>query len=352
MPDLTDLAAYDYTLPPELIAQHPVEPRDAARLMVVDRRRGSLQHRTIRELPELLSPGDCLVLNTSRVVPARLVGVRTLTGGHWEGLFLGLEPGGSWKLIAQTRGRIQAGETVTIPHRDAGRKPLVLRLFARGEGGTWLATAEDPRDPLALLDEYGHVPLPPYIRQGTEVPSDRERYQTVYAATPGSAAAPTAGLHFTAELLQRSRERGISQAHVTLHVGLGTFRPVNSSDIRSHEMHKEWCELPPETAVQIQEVKQAGRRVIAVGTTSLRTMETAARESTGDGWQGESQLFIYPPYEFRSVDALLTNFHWPKSTLLMLVCAFAGYELALEAYRTAIAERYRFYSYGDAMLIL
>jgi S-adenosylmethionine:tRNA ribosyltransferase-isomerase len=353
MPDFTRLDTYDYSLPPELIAQHPTGQRDASRLLVVRRRTGTLEHRTIRDLPELLDSGDCLVLNDSRVVPARLVGNRTQTGGRWEGLFLGLDSNQRWKLIGQTRGRLLAGESVTIPaSHSAVVPPLVLRLDERVEGGTWLATPITPGEPFALLEVYGQVPLPPYIRDGQETLADRERYQTVYAEQPGSAAAPTAGLHFTPALLEACHARGIDRRHVTLHVGLGTFRPVATDDIRQHVMHAEWCCVPAETAQRLHEVRQHGHKVVAVGTTSLRTLETA-RLTVGDQpWSGESRLFVYPPYEFQAVDALLTNFHLPKSTLLMLISAFAGYEFAMTAYHSAIEARYRFFSYGDAMLIL
>ena len=232
MPDLTQLDAYDYQLPEELIAQRPLPQRDAARLLVIDREAGSLSHRSVRDLPAILSTGDCLVLNTTKVVPARLLGVRTQTGGAWEGLFLGLLSDGSWNLIGQTRGRIREGETVTIKAPNASLPGLELRLESRGEHGTWIAQPLSRDDPFGLLDRYGHVPLPPYIRHGEEAAEDRQRYQTVFANQPGSAAAPTAGLHFTDELLRTCQERGISRAEVLLHVGLGTFRPVNVADIR------------------------------------------------------------------------------------------------------------------------
>ncbi|MBI1345837.1 tRNA preQ1(34) S-adenosylmethionine ribosyltransferase-isomerase QueA [bacterium] len=353
MPDFTSLDSYDYELPGELIAQHPPTQRDGARLMIVNRVRQQIELGSMRDLPGWLSPGDCLVLNNSRVVPARLVGQRTQTGGAWEGLFLGLHNTGQWRIIGQTRGRLQPGELLTIvsPHLPEDR--LLLQLEERGEGGQWLVTPASDESCWKLLDRYGSVPLPPYIRHGQEDLQDRERYQTVYASQPGSVAAPTAGLHFTPELLAACAQRGLSQAEVTLHVGLGTFRPVNVANIREHEMHAEWCSVPQSTVTTWQETRHRGHRVVAVGTTSLRTLETAAEAlHLGQNWEGESKIFIYPPYQFRAVDALLTNFHLPKSTLLMLVCALGGYDLIRRAYDLAIAEKFRFFSYGDAMLIL
>lgn len=353
MPDFTRLESYDYELPSELIAQHPLAERDAARLLIVDRQRNSLELGSVRDLPQWLQRGDCLVLNDSRVVPARLVGVRTATGGRWEGLFLGLTSTGSWRLIGQTRGRLQPGETLTISAPNSAGEQLTVRLLERLDGGQWAVAPEASGICWDLLDRFGSVPLPPYIRHSQAVPSDRARYQTVYASTPGSVAAPTAGLHFTPELLERCAEQGIERSQVTLHVGLGTFRPVNVDDIRDHQMHAEWCSVSQETAAIWQQTRSQGGRIVSVGTTSLRTLETAANSlAQGVGWEGESRIFIYPPYQFRSVDVLLTNFHLPKSTLLMLVCAFGGYDLIRRAYELAIAERFRFFSYGDAMLIL
>ncbi|HUQ68910.1 MAG TPA: tRNA preQ1(34) S-adenosylmethionine ribosyltransferase-isomerase QueA [Planctomycetaceae bacterium] len=352
MTALDRLSAYDYDLPPELIAQEPLADRSAGRLLVVDRRSGALSHRQVRDLPELLQPGDCLVLNDSRVVPARLQGFRTQTGGRWEGLFLGATADGRWRVIGQTRGHLRVGESVTIPAPPDATITLILKLTGRDDGGVWLMQPDDDGEPFALLDQFGTVPLPPYIRHGQEAAGDRERYQTVYAATPGSVAAPTAGLHFTSELLAACAARGIHTARVTLHVGLGTFRPVNVENLRNHAMHAESCAVSAETMATLQQTRSRGGRIVSVGTTSLRTLETAVGAIGWTGWQGESRLFVYPPYEFQAVDGLLTNFHLPKSTLLMLVSAFAGYELTRAAYRAAIAERYRFFSYGDAMLIV
>jgi S-adenosylmethionine:tRNA ribosyltransferase-isomerase len=346
------LDSYDYLLPPELIAQEPLADRASARLLVVDRRHNTLAHLTVRDLPQLLSPGDCLVLNNTRVVPARLIGVRTATKGKWQGLFLSHDAAGDWRVIGQTRGYIHIGETVSIPDPHDPATILQLRLVERLEDGVYRMQPSMEGNAWPLLERFGRVPLPPYIRHGQAHAGDRAHYQTTYAERPGSVAAPTAGLHFTPELLAACRARGINTAEVTLHVGLGTFRPVNTDDIRQHVMHGEWCDVPASTAERLRQTRADGARIVAVGTTSLRTLETAVSAAGWQAWQGESRLFVYPPYEFRAVDALLTNFHLPKSTLLMLVSAFAGAELTRRAYRAAIEARYRFYSYGDAMLVL
>jgi len=364
---MTELDDYDYVLPSELIAQQPAAERDAARLLVLRRQSEEIQHRHISDLPELLRADDCLVFNDTRVVPARLQGYRVSTGGRWEGLFLQPREDLQWELLAQTRGRIQIGEEVAIPHPGSvggATCELRLKLTGRGAGGSWIAepqplfTAEDfcTRTPWALLEQFGTVPLPPYIeRTESELAaaqtSDRERYQTVYARHPGSVAAPTAGLHFTPELLQRCRDRGMTTCHVTLHVGMGTFRPISAQRLDEHEMHAERCVVTPETVATITAARQAGRRIVAVGTTTVRTLESASASGELQQFSGETRIFIRPPYQFRCVDALLTNFHLPKSTLLVLLSALAGRERILNAYRIAVAERYRFFSYGDAMLV-
>jgi len=356
---MDDLSAYDYHLPPELIAARPAAVRDEARLLVVDRRTGSIAHRTIRDLPSLLKRGDRLVLNDTRVLPARLFGIRVGTGGRWEGLYLGCDDRGDWRMLSQTRGKLQAGEIILIPvPRTASNaathdeeRPLKLVLREKGDEGIWRAQPMIEASPLELLDRFGTMPLPPYIRRlATE--EDAQRYQTTFAKVPGAVAAPTAGLHFTPELLAACRERGIEQTHVTLHVGIGTFRPISVERLSEHRMHAEWCDLSAEAAEAINRTRQCGGRIIAVGTTSVRTLESAAADGSIAEWRGETNLFIRPPYEFRVVDCLLTNFHLPKSTLLVLVSAFADRDLIREAYATAIAERYRFYSYGDAMLVV
>jgi S-adenosylmethionine:tRNA ribosyltransferase-isomerase len=335
----------DYDLPPFLIAQEPAAERDRSRLLVVRRSTAALAHHVFADLPDLLNPGDLLVLNNSRVLPARLLGCRARTGGKWEGLFLRQLPDGAWELLCQTRGRLTEGETILV---EPG--PLRLELAGRA-GGHWLARPSEPGTPPELLERHGQVPLPPYIRKGRADAADRERYQTVYADTGGSVAAPTAGLHFTPRLFERLEERGIARAFVTLHVGPGTFQPIQG-EVAGHRMHSEWAELPGETVAAIADCRTRGGRVVAVGTTSVRVLETVARSGPLRPWTGETDLFIYPPYEFRVIDGLITNFHLPRSTLLLLVGAFAGDALLRWAYKTAIAEEYRFYSYGDAMLIL
>lgn len=360
-PDLTRLAAYDYALPPELIAHHPPAERDGARLLVVDRGQQSVVHAAFPDVVSLLKPGDALILNETRVVPARLQGIRQGTGGRWEGLFLRTDDSGDWVLIGQTRGKLQPGETISITNpRDTKDAPLELRLLERLEGGgEWRAKPQSDESFLALLERFGSVPLPPYIKRdeaGEAESADRERYQTSFARTPGSVAAPTAGLHFTPAILDRIRARGVRIGFVTLHVGLGTFRPVSAEELSAHQMHSEWCDLPAATADLVNTTKRQGGRVVAVGTTSVRTLESAAaRVAPADplikAWSGMTDLFIRPPYRFRVVDAMLTNFHLPKSTLIILVSAFAGYDLAMRAYRIAVEERYRFFSYGDAMFI-
>jgi S-adenosylmethionine:tRNA ribosyltransferase-isomerase len=306
-----------------------------------------LEHRTFLELPELLAPGDLLVLNDTRVLPARLWGHRVRTGGKWEGLFLHQHANGCWELLSQTRGKLREGETVRI-----GSGPLQLQLVEKTPQGHWLCRPSEPGSVVDLLERYGQVPLPPYIRKGHAETADRDRYQTVYARQAGAVAAPTAGLHFTPWVFNRLRQQGIGWTFVTLHVGLGTFQPIQVEDFLQHRMHREWGQLPVETVQAITTCRAAGGRVVAVGTTTVRVLETAAAAGGVKPWSGETDLFIYPPYRFRLVDALVTNFHLPRSTLLLLVAAFAGVDLIREVYRTAVEERYRFYSYGDAMLIV
>lgn len=348
------LSLYDYVLPEELIASTPLARRDDSRLLCVSRERGTISHHSIRDLPALLQPRDCLVFNDTRVIPARLLGTRLETGGKWEGLFLGTTEQGHWRLIGQTRGKLQPGDLIGIvpAHRSSIDGPLEISLLSKDEEGTWLAECVDPREPLDLLAKFGTVPLPPYIRRQLATNDDWERYQTTYARAPGAVAAPTAGLHFTPELRAMCRERGIDEAWVTLHVGLGTFRPVSVDHLSDHRMHHEWCEITAKTVEQLQRTGESGGRIVAVGTTTVRTLETAAQSGRLEPFRGQTDLFIRPPYEFRSVDCVLTNFHLPKSTLLVLVSALAGLELIREAYQCAIRERYRFFSYGDAMLIV
>ena len=351
MQDFDRLSTYDYQLPDDLIARVPLTTRDASRLMVVSRQEGQILHKSIRDLPELLRPHDCLVLNNTRVLPARLLGRRAATGGKWEGLYLGRTDNGLWRLIGQTRGFLQIGESVIV--NSASADELTMELVARESDGVFLFRPQANGSVLDLLQRFGTLPLPPYFDRKAPSAQDWERYQTVYGSLPGSVAAPTAGLHFTPELLGRCQERGIRQVELTLHVGLGTFRPVSVENLADHQMHAEWCELPGAAVLGMESARAAGGRIVAVGTTSLRTLESAvAAHDPLQPWAGETRLFVRPPYRFRSADALLTNFHLPKSTLLMLVSAFAGVELIRQAYQSAIAGEYRFFSYGDAMLIL
>jgi S-adenosylmethionine:tRNA ribosyltransferase-isomerase len=339
---------FDYELPQELIAQDPLAERDQARLLVLRRDTGALAHHRFADLPDLLEPKDLLILNDTRVLPARLRGHRRRTGGKWEGLFLRLAEGGTWEMLSKTRGRLYKEELIDI---EGG---LGLRPVRQLAPGHWLMAPESGEGFVELLNRFGEVPLPCYIRRGHARAADRERYQTVYARRAGAVAAPTAGLHFTPGVFERLRQRGIDWAFVTLHVGAGTFQPIKVADYRQHQMHAEWGSLPADTAAAINTCKQRGGRVVAVGTTTVRVLETAVAADAQRlaAWSGESSLFIYPPFEFRVVDTLVTNFHLPRSTLLLLVAAFAGSDLLRQGYAAAVQKRYRFYSYGDAMLVL
>jgi S-adenosylmethionine:tRNA ribosyltransferase-isomerase len=350
-----ETSAFDFDLPDELIAQQPAEPRDRSRLMVVRRSEGRVEHRVFAELPDLLAPGDLLVRNNTRVVPARLVGHREATGGKWEGLFLRVLASGDWEVLATTRGKPVEGERVVVGRE--GNETLVITLVARGEAGRWVVRPASDDTLPALLERFGRVPLPPYIRKGREGPGDRLRYQTLYAQVPGAVAAPTAGLHFTDDVFRRLSGRGIATADLTLHVGLGTFRPIEADRIDDHVLHAEWAELTPETVAALNRRRVEGGRIVAVGTTSARVLETAALGAPDEPsvirpFSGETAMYLRPGHVFRGLDALLTNFHLPRSSLIVLVSAFAGIELIRAAYAEAVRERYRFYSYGDAMLIL
>jgi S-adenosylmethionine:tRNA ribosyltransferase-isomerase len=339
---------FDYHLPERLVAQEPAARRDGSRLLVARRSTGELEHRVFRDLPELLVPGDLLVLNDTKVLPARLVGRREKTGGKWEGLYLHQAPDGLWEMLAQTRGHPDAGEAFAV---EPG--PFRLVLEGRTSDRHWLMWPDAPAGtPPELLGRFGRVPLPPYIRKGRAGDADRDRYQTVYADRAGSVAAPTAGLHFTPELFDRLAARGVHTARVTLHVGLGTFAPVKADDPARHAIHREWCEVGESAVEAVRSCKARGGRVVAVGTTTTRTLESAARPDGLRPFAGETGLYILPPFEFRVVDVLVTNFHLPRTTLLLLVGAFAGGELLRRAYEEAIRREYRFYSYGDAMVIL
>ncbi|MDR1604698.1 MAG: tRNA preQ1(34) S-adenosylmethionine ribosyltransferase-isomerase QueA [Gracilibacteraceae bacterium] len=348
----TDL--FDYLLPPELIAQTPLPERDASRLLVLARAGDRpAEHRIFRDLPEYLRPGDLLVLNNTRVLPARLRGRKTGTGGRVEVLLLrplaAPAPGGEylWEVWPRSSARLRAGQTVEFAD---GLLRGTLRDAAGGTAGTRLMSFAPVGDWEEALRFAGSVPLPPYI---TAPLADPERYQTVYAQEPGSAAAPTAGLHFTPALLERLERAGVEKREILLHVGLGTFRPVRTDRVETHVMHGEYYRLDAATAAAVRRAKAEGRRVIAVGTTAVRALEAAAaRTGSPEAGEGRTEIFIYPGFQFRVTDALITNFHFPRSTLLMLVSAFAGRENILTAYAEAVRRQYRFYSFGDAMLIV
>jgi S-adenosylmethionine:tRNA ribosyltransferase-isomerase len=370
----TDL--FNYDLPPELIAQHPPARRELARMMVLHRDTGQIEHKSITEIVDYLHAPDILVLNNTQVIPARIFGHKAASGGKVELLLLeelpenvpssgggtasplptdagdGVPPatGGSeiWKVLMKTSRRPKVGDELVL---CSGR--ATATMLQDGEQGQAVLKIESRQPLMEILDEEGLPPLPPYINRrdqtAEQVASDKERYQTVYASRPGAAAAPTAGLHFTPDILAALEKRGVTRAELTLHVGLGTFRPVSAEYIADHTMHRERYAVPEAAAGTITSAKSAGGRIVAVGSTSVRTLESVSPIQAAEG---ATNIFIYPPYEFRNVDAILTNFHLPKSTLLMMMSAFAGRELMLKAYRTAVAEKYRFFSYGDCMLIL
>ena len=350
--DLLASDHYNFDLPKELIAQHPVRNREDARLMVVRKQEDAIEHYHIRDLAELVKPGDCLVLNNTKVIPAKLVGYRTRTKGRWTGLFLEADAQGNWKMLCKTRGRIKEGETVTLQDCN-GVECATLTLLTRLDSGEWVGKPEMEGTSDEILHKVGRIPLPHYIRDGNMVDADRNDYQTVYAKEIGAVAAPTAGLHFTKRLVRQLIDDGINIAQVTLHVGVGTFRPLSTDSLDEHKMHSEWGAISDKSVELINRSRAAGGRIIAVGTTSVRVLETAASEDGSlQPWSGDTELFIKPPYQFKMVDGLLTNFHLPRSTLLVLVRTFAGDDLMKRAYEAAIEEQYRFFSYGDAMLIL
>ncbi len=337
------LTDFDYYLPEELIAQHPCESRDHSRLLVLDKETGTICHKHFFDLPKYLQPGDTLVFNDTKVIPARLIGAKKDTGGKIEVFLLSRKTGDEWEALVKPGKKARPGTVVEfgddlrceiVAATDFGGR--IVRFIFRG-------IFEE------ILDKLGETPLPPYIREQLQ---DKERYQTVYARERGSAAAPTAGLHFTKELMQHIQCQGVNLAFVTLHVGLGTFRPVSALDITRHVMHKEYYSVSAETANIINDTKKMGKRVIAVGTTAIRTLETTGVNGFIEPGSGWTDIFIYPGYNFKIIDAIITNFHLPKSTLLMLISAFAGQERVMAAYREAVKERYRFFSFGDAMLII
>ena len=334
---------FDYELPQELIAQTPLDRRDSSRLLVLDKTTGAREHRHFSDIAEYLVPGDVLVLNDSRVIPARLLGARE-TGGAAELLLLNEKKDGRWECLARPGKRLKAGARVIF-----GNGELVGVIDEVMEDGNRLVRFEYEGIFLEVLERLGKMPLPPYIKKELK---DGERYQTVYSKNPGSAAAPTAGLHFTPELLEALKAKGVELCFLTLHVGLGTFRPVKEEDVEDHLMHEEYCVVSREAADVITAAKREGRRVVSCGTTSCRTLEALSKpDGTIEPFAGNINIFIYPGYRFKCIDALITNFHLPESTLIMLVSAFAGREKILAAYKEAVEMRYRFFSFGDAMFI-
>jgi S-adenosylmethionine:tRNA ribosyltransferase-isomerase len=350
---MSEMDQYDFDLPRDQIAQHPLPNRTDAKLMLVDRQTGKIEHAYVRDLPEFISPGDAIVLNNSRVVPAKLVGYRAQTRGRWQGLFLAADAKtGVWEVLTKTRGKLMDGELITVQDRQ-GRDALHLRCLTRTEEGHLLVKPEMAGGPVDLLERFGRVPLPPYIRDGQMVDSDLKDYQTVYANRPGSVAAPTAGLHFTEPLLRKLGDQGVIVSAVTLHVGIGTFRPITVDSLDEHRMHSEWGELTAATCDALRKTREQGRRVLAVGSTSVRVLESAALAAEGQlaPWSGQTDLFIRPGHRFAGCDAIMTNFHLPRSSLLVMMSAFIGRQLLMKAYEEAVKNNYRFFSYGDAMLL-
>lgn len=334
-----------YELPQELIAQVPVEPRDSSRMLVLDKSKGSIEHRHFFDICDYLNKGDCLIVNDSRVLPARIFGVKDGTGANVEFLLLKQTENNKWETLCKPGKKAKVGTSFVFG--DGIMRGTIVEVK---EDGNRIVKFECEENFFTVLDKIGQMPLPPYITHKLE---DKERYQTVYSNELGSAAAPTAGLHFTKKLMKKIENLGVKIGYVTLHVGLGTFRPVKVDDVTKHKMHREHYEIPFETAELIKNTKANGGRVIAVGTTSCRTLESVAAEygeiKPCDGW---TNIFIYPGYEFKVLDGLITNFHLPESTLIMLVSAFAGYDNIMNAYKIAVKEKYRFFSFGDAMLII
>ncbi len=340
------LTDYDYDLPEALIAQQPCPQRDASRLMVLDRQTQKIHHTQFSQIGEFLPTGSLLVLNNTRVIPARLIGRKLPTGGKIEILLTRQKGTNTWEALVKPGRRVTHGTRIVF-----GKGLLTGKVLAKSPLGLYTVRFTYDGDFEDILAQVGKVPLPPYIKREPNQ-TDEEEYQCVYAKEAGAIAAPTAGLHFTAELLDKLKRDGIDRVTLTLHVGLGTFQPVKVEDIEMHKMHSEYFELSQTSADQINTTKSTGQKIVAIGTTSVRALETVASDCSVDSYQGYTDIFIYPGYQFKVVDALVTNFHLPKSTLLMLVSAFAGHEFIFEAYQEAIAKNYRFFSYGDAMLIL
>ncbi|MBA4495753.1 tRNA preQ1(34) S-adenosylmethionine ribosyltransferase-isomerase QueA [Paenactinomyces guangxiensis] len=343
-----DVSSYDFDLPRELIAQTPAPERTGSRLMILDRHSGAVTHTRFPQLIDVLNPGDVLVLNDSRVRRARLIGTKEGTGAKVELLLLNPHGEDRWEALVKPAKRVKEGTVIVF---GDGRLKAVAGASTEVAGGRMFQLEYEADDVEALFEQLGQMPLPPYIHEQLD---DAERYQTVFSKVVGSAAAPTAGLHFTPEFLEQIRHKGVATAFITLHVGLGTFRPVTAERVEEHQMHSEYYEVSQETAEMIRGAKQRGGRVICVGTTSVRTLETVAGRFAGEiqACNGWTDIFIYPGYTFLAVDGLLTNFHLPQSTLLMLVSAFASREIILSAYQEAVRKKYRFFSFGDAMLIL
>ena len=333
-----------YNLPEELIAQTPLEPRDSSRMMVLRRDSGLIEHKHFYDILDYLEEGDCLIVNDSRVIPARIYGEKEDTGARVEFLLLRQIENNKWETLVKPGRKAKVGARFTF-----GDGLLRAEVVEVADDGNRIVELASDENIYATLDKIGRMPLPPYIKTQLE---DQERYQTVYSNELGSAAAPTAGLHFTTELMDRIRKKGVNIGYVTLHVGLGTFRPVKVDDVTKHKMHSEHYELPQETADLILNTKKAGKRVISVGTTTCRTLESVAASGGIRACEGFTDIFIYPGFEFKVLDGLITNFHLPESTLIMLVSAFYGYDKTMKAYETAVSERYRFFSFGDCMMIL
>lgn len=354
---------FDFDLPPDLIAQQPADQRDGSRMMVLHRQDQRIEHRRFTDLPAYLRPGDLVVVNNTKVIPARIYARKPGTGGRAEIFLLEENPDGTWQALLRCRRRPAPGEHLLL---EGDGSPVDLLRY--GEEGRVEVRFHTPGPLLDYLERFGHTPLPPYIKRVVRDPSsviraaehgsqitdhDAERYQTIYAQPAGSVAAPTAGLHFTPEMFERLAGMGVGRAELTLHVGLGTFRPVKAERVQDHVMHEERYEVPAAAAEAIRQARAAGGRILAVGSTSVRTLETVARDhGSVVAAGGRTGIFIYPPYTFRAVDLMLTNFHLPQSTLIMMVCALAGYDFTMRAYAEAVKEKYRFFSYGDCMLIV
>jgi len=341
----TDL--FDYHLPEKLIAQKPLENREESRLMVIHRKTGKIEHKKFYQVIDYLEEGDLLILNNTRVIPARLYG-RKKTGAKVEFLLLNFLGNNKWKVLVKPGGKLKVGNTIVFPGEN--NENLEATIIEHKDDGSRIVEFSYSNEELwRMIEKIGKVPLPPYIKSDID---DPERYQTVYAKEKGAVAAPTAGLHFTEKLLAELKEKGIRIAEITLHVGLGTFRPIKSKNIENHDIHGEWFHVPKETVELINKTKNNSKKIVAVGTTVVRTLETIARMEKSSEYSGWTELYIYPPFEFKLVDAMITNFHLPRSSLLVLVSAFASRELILEAYKEAVERKYRFFSFGDASLIL